>query len=66
MVGMVDSEHVVFTGRDAERISDATEANEVGRMEWIPLTSVPRLISAGEIWNSGSLVGLLRLLATGF
>ena len=31
-------------------------------MEWVPLASVPGLIDAGEIWNSGSLVALMRLL----
>ena len=62
MVGMVDSEHVVFVGRDPEKVAEPTEANEIERMEWLPLASVPRLIEAGEIWNSGTLVALLRLL----
>jgi 8-oxo-dGTP pyrophosphatase MutT (NUDIX family) len=62
MVGMVDSEHVVFVGRDAERVAEATEANEVERMEWVPLAEVPALIEAGKIWNAGSLVALLRLM----
>ena len=62
MVGMVDSEHVVFTGRDPKRIGEPTETTEVERMEWVPLASVPGLIADGEIWNSGTLVALLRLL----
>ena len=62
MVGMVDSEHVVFTGRDPEKVGEPTETTEVERMEWVPLASVPGLIDAGEIWNSGTLVALLRLL----
>jgi len=62
MVGMVDSEHVVFVGRNPEKIGEATETTEVERMEWVPLASVPGLIDAGEIWNSGTLVALLRLL----
>ena len=62
MVGMVDSEHVVFVGRDAEKIGEPTEGNEIERMEWVPLASVPGLIDAGEIWNSGSLVALMRLM----
>ena len=65
MVGMVDSEHVVFTGRGVERVAAPIEVNEIERMEWVPLTSVPELISAGEIWNSGTLVALLHLLAMG-
>ena len=39
-----------------------TETNEGERMEWVPLSSVLELIDAGEIWNSGSLVALLRLM----
>jgi len=62
MVGMVDSEHAVFVGRDPEKIGEPTEANEIERMEWVPLTSVSGLISAGKIWNSGTLVALMRLL----
>ena len=62
MVGMVDSEHVVFVGRDPEKIGEPTEGNEIERMEWVPLASVPGLITAGEIWNAGSLVALMRLL----
>ena len=65
MVGMVDSEHVVFTGRDPEKVGEPTETTEIERMEWVPLASVPGLIDAGEIWNAGSLVALLRLLMPG-
>jgi hypothetical protein len=62
MVGTVDSEHFVFVGRDPERHGEPTEVNEITRMEWVPLASVPGLIAADEIWNTGSLVALLRLL----
>jgi hypothetical protein len=34
-------------------------------MEWVPLSSVPRMIAAGDIWNAGSLVALLRFLMAG-
>jgi 8-oxo-dGTP pyrophosphatase MutT (NUDIX family) len=65
MVGMVDSEHVVFVGRGGERVSAATEVNEIERMEWVPVASVPELIRAGKIWNSGTLVALMGLLTLG-
>ena len=64
MVGMVDSEHVVFVGRDPEKIADPVETGEADRIEWIPVSSVPGLIKAGQIWNAGSLVALLGVLAT--
>ena len=40
MVGMVDSEHVVFVGRKPEKIGEPTETTEVERMEWVPLADV--------------------------
>jgi hypothetical protein len=49
-------------GRDPEKIGEASEVGEPDRLEWVPLASVLELISAGKIWNSGSLVALLRLL----
>jgi 8-oxo-dGDP phosphatase len=63
--GRVDSEHVVFVGRDAERVGEPTEVNEAARLEWVPLASIRDLIAAGEVWNGGALVGLLYLLALG-
>ncbi len=62
MVGQVDSEHHVFVGREPERIGEPTDTSEVARIEWVPLKSVPEMIAAGEIWNAGSLVALMRLL----
>jgi 8-oxo-dGDP phosphatase len=61
MVGTVDSEHVVFVGRDPEKIAEPTELGEADRIEWVALASVPGLIAAGQIWNAGTLIGLLGL-----
>jgi len=65
MVGMVDSEHVVFVGRDPEKVGEPTDVSEVARMEWVPLASVPGLVAEGKIWSAGTLVGLLQLIAAG-
>ncbi|MHA6795930.1 NUDIX hydrolase [Pseudonocardia bannensis] len=62
MIGMVRNAHHVFLARGAERIGEATEVNE-GRFEWVALAEVPELIAKGRIVNSGSLVGLLHVLA---
>ena len=35
----------------------------IGRAEWVSLESVPGMIAGGEVWNSGSVVGLLQALA---
>jgi 8-oxo-dGTP pyrophosphatase MutT (NUDIX family) len=63
MAGTVDSEHAVFVGHEPQRVSEATDENEVTRIEWVPLVSVPGLIASGDIWNAGTLVALLGLLA---
>lgn len=62
MVGMVRNPHYVFLAHGAELVGDPTEVNE-GRFEWVPLAKIPAMIGAGEIVNSGSLVGLLHVLA---
>ena len=62
MAGSLDAEHVVFTGQDPERIGEPAGTGEAVRGEWFPLVSVPGLVAAGEVWNGGSLVALLRVL----
>lgn len=60
--GVVDAEHTVFLGRDPEQMGEPANA-EITRAEWVPLASVPGLIGSADIWDAGSLVGLLRLLS---
>jgi ADP-ribose pyrophosphatase YjhB (NUDIX family) len=62
VAGSVDAEHFVFIGQDPVQVGEPTVSGEAGRAEWVPLESVPGLIDAGEVWNAGSLVALLRLL----
>ena len=63
MVSSVDSEQFAYVGREPERIGEPTVVNEeVARMEWVPLASVPGLIAAGDIWESGALVMLMQVL----
>lgn len=59
----VDGEHAVFVCRDAEQVGDAVSAEGVARSEWVPLSSVPELITSGDVWVAATLVGLLHMLA---
>ncbi|WP_062430394.1 NUDIX hydrolase [Herbidospora daliensis] len=59
MVGMVDSEHLVFLGRGAELAGEPVGEVEADRLEWIPMKEIPGMIARGDVWNSGVLVGLL-------
>ncbi|GAA0332981.1 NUDIX hydrolase [Actinoallomurus spadix] len=63
MVGMVDTPHEVYIGRGAELVGEPTDLEEAARIDWIPMSTVLELISKGEVLGSGSLVGLLYLLA---
>jgi 8-oxo-dGTP pyrophosphatase MutT (NUDIX family) len=60
--GTIKGEDFAFVGRDPERIGDPTAVSDAVRMEWVPLASVPGMIAAGDIWDAGSLVALLRFL----
>ncbi len=62
MIGMASTPHHVFLSRGAERIGDPTEKTGM-RMEWVPLSQVPKLIAQGLVSNSGTLVALLNVLA---
>ncbi|MEE1787725.1 GntR family transcriptional regulator [Streptomyces sp. SP17BM10] len=64
MVGMVDSPHDIFVARGATKVGEPTDAEEAGRIEWIPLAEIPGLIARDELLGSGTLVALLHLLAT--
>lgn len=65
MPGMVDTPHEVYLVRGAVHIGDPTDPEEAGRVEWIPLSEVAKMIRDGDILGSGSLVGLLGVLAPG-
>ncbi|RFU88532.1 NUDIX domain-containing protein [Streptomyces triticagri] len=64
MVGMVDSPHEIYVGRGAKLIGEPTDLEEAGHVAWVPLSDVPGLMERGELVGSGTLVGLLHVLAS--
>lgn len=62
--GQVTAPVDVFLWREAERIGEPTDTEEVGRVEWVPLSRVPELARRGELLGSGTLVALLYYLAS--
>lgn len=64
MVGMVESPHEIFIGQGAVHVGEPTDVEEAGHVEWVPLADVPGLMARGDLLGSGTLVGLLHLLAT--
>lgn len=63
MSGMVDTPHELFAGRGAVQVGEPSDAEEAAIIEWVPMSSVLELVRKGEVLGSGSLVGLLYLLA---
>ena len=50
--------------RQAERVGEPTETEEVGRLEWVPLARIPELARQQKILGSGALVPLLYYVAS--
>lgn len=63
MPGMVDTPHEVYLGTGATKVGEPTDAEEAAVIEWVPLDRVLALVAGNELLGSGSLVGLLYLLA---
>jgi 8-oxo-dGTP pyrophosphatase MutT (NUDIX family) len=61
--GQVTAPVDVFLWRGAERIGKPTDTEEVGRVEWVPLSRVLELVKRGELLGAGTLVALLYYLA---
>jgi 8-oxo-dGTP pyrophosphatase MutT (NUDIX family) len=62
--GQVTAPVDVFLWRGAERIGEPTDTEEVGRVEWVPLSQVPELVRRRELLGSGTLVALLYYLTS--
>jgi 8-oxo-dGTP pyrophosphatase MutT (NUDIX family) len=62
--GQVTAPVDVFLWRGAQWIGEPTDTEEVGRVEWVPLSRVPELAQRGELLGSGTLVALLYYLAS--
>jgi ADP-ribose pyrophosphatase len=54
----------VYLWRRAEQIGEPTDTEEVGRLEWVPLSRIPELARRGELLGSGAVVPLLYYLTT--
>jgi 8-oxo-dGTP pyrophosphatase MutT (NUDIX family) len=64
-VGLLDQRFNVFLAEGAERVGDPTDASESDRVEWLPVSDLPRLIRGGEIDDGYSMTALLWFLQLG-
>ncbi|MEV6596070.1 NUDIX domain-containing protein [Actinoplanes sp. NPDC051346] len=61
--GMVDAKHSVYLFRDAEYIGAPADKDEAGAVAWIPRREISAILRQGSAQGSGTLVGLLYVLA---
>ncbi len=60
--GQVTAPMDIYLWRGAEHIGDPTDTEEVGRVEWVPLSRVNELAQRQQLLGSGTLVALLYYL----
>jgi hypothetical protein len=63
MPGVVDTPHEVYFAESAERMEEPSDAEELAHIDWLPLSRALELVAYGELLGSGSIVGLLYVLA---
>jgi 8-oxo-dGTP pyrophosphatase MutT (NUDIX family) len=61
--GMIYSLQEIYLARGAERVGDPSDPMEAGEVAWVPLSDARRIIAEGTALGSGTLVGLLSVLA---
>lgn len=54
----------VYLWREFEQVGEPTDPEEVGRVEWVPLSRVTELAARGELLGAGTLVASLYYLAS--
>ncbi|HEV8556312.1 MAG TPA: NUDIX hydrolase [Actinophytocola sp.] len=62
--GQITAPVDVFLWRGAEQVGEPTDTEEVGRLEWVPLTRIPELAERQQFLGAGSLVPLLYYVAS--
>jgi 8-oxo-dGTP pyrophosphatase MutT (NUDIX family) len=63
MVGTADAENLLFLSHGADYTGAPADVNEAERVGWVPLADALGMIERGEIVGSGTVIGLLSVLA---
>jgi 8-oxo-dGTP pyrophosphatase MutT (NUDIX family) len=61
--GIIDSPVHVYLWCNAEKVCEPTDPDEAGRLEWIDIKRLPRLVQDGQLLGAGTLVAVLHYLA---
>jgi ADP-ribose pyrophosphatase len=61
--GQVSAPIEVFLWRTAQRVGEPTDPDEIGRVEWVPLSRVGELARQQRLLGAGTLVPLLYYLS---
>ena len=63
--GAMDSAHHIFVGTGAAQVGVPVDSYESSAIQWIPLATIPDLISNQDIHGSTTMASLLLLLVEG-
>jgi ADP-ribose diphosphatase len=62
--GQVTAPVDVYLWREAEKVGEPTDTEEVGRLEWMPLSRIPELARQQQLLGAGALVPLLYYMVS--
>ncbi|MCP9624814.1 NUDIX hydrolase [Nocardia otitidiscaviarum] len=62
MPGLVQSKHYVFIADHPRQVNTPTDAEEAGRLVWVPVYEAVDLLARGELMGAGTAVGMLAAL----
>ncbi|MBB4683956.1 NUDIX hydrolase [Amycolatopsis jiangsuensis] len=62
--GQVTAGTEVYLWRAAEKVGEPTDTEEVGRLEWVPISRILELAQRQELLGAGALVPLLYYVAS--
>lgn len=62
--GQVTAHTDVYLWRQAEHVGEPTDTEEVGRIEWVPLSRMPELAQQKQLLGAGVLVPMFYYLAS--
>lgn len=62
--GQVTAPTEVYLWRKAEYVGDPTDTEEVGQLEWVPLSRIPDLVKEQRILGAGAIIPLLFFISS--
>ncbi|WP_405135489.1 NUDIX hydrolase [Nocardia sp. NBC_01388] len=63
MPGLVQTPHYIYLGHGPRQIGPPADAEEAGRLVWVPLARTAELLVGGQLLGTGTAVGMLAAVS---